>query len=206
MDITKLQLDEFLEKVASDDLSPAGGSVCALCGSLGSALAQMVCNVTVNKKGYEVYNKEILEMSKKITVIQTELLNLVEEDKKAFNKVFKVIKMSKNDKEKSLYMQDAMKGATLTPFRILELSNTALNIMENSYNITNKNSLSDLGVCATTLKASAEGSYLTIMFNLSKIKDDKFINKYKKESEYLYENSLEIANSIYAKVLENAIL
>ena len=37
-------IKEFLLETASDSPAPGGGSIAALCGALGSALASMVCN------------------------------------------------------------------------------------------------------------------------------------------------------------------
>lgn len=202
MELIELELKHFLNKVASNEVSPAGGSVCALCGALGSALSQMVCNVSVNKKEYEKYSKEISAILNEIKNIQSELNALIDKDKIAFSKVYEVIKISKDDKNRKMYMENALKDATLVPFEILENSYKILKLIENFASITNKNSLADLGVCAIMLKASIEGAYLTINFNLSKIKDEKFVSKYKIESLDIYKNSIERANIIYSEILQ----
>jgi len=43
----------FVDEVSTESPAPGGGSVAALMGSLGAALATMVANLTVGKKGYE---------------------------------------------------------------------------------------------------------------------------------------------------------
>ena len=46
---------EFIEKLSSKSPTPGGGGVSALIGSLGTALGGMVCNLTIGKKKYEIY-------------------------------------------------------------------------------------------------------------------------------------------------------
>lgn len=209
MELTKLRVDEFLNEVQDSNVSPAGGSVCALCGTLGVSLSQMVCNVTIGKKGYEENDEYISDMLKKIIDLQNKLVILIDEDKNAFNLVYKAIKMPKITKEeiylRNSTMEEAMKNATLVPFEILKFCYETLNIIENFADITNKNSLSDLGVSAITLKSAVEGSYLTVNYNLSKIKDKSFVDKYKDESEKLYKKSLNISNSIYLEILSKVL-
>lgn len=51
--LVELTVKDFLDKVAGSDPVPGGGSVAALSGALASALATMVANLTIGKKGYE---------------------------------------------------------------------------------------------------------------------------------------------------------
>ena len=48
-----MTVDRFVDEVSSNSPAPGGGSVAALAGSLGAALAAMVANLTVGKAGYE---------------------------------------------------------------------------------------------------------------------------------------------------------
>jgi len=51
--LVKREVRDFVNEVSMDSPAPGGGSVAALCGALGAALAAMVSNLTVGKKGYE---------------------------------------------------------------------------------------------------------------------------------------------------------
>ena len=51
--LVDLTVKEFLNKVAGSDPVPGGGSIAALNGAVASALAAMVANLTIGKKGYE---------------------------------------------------------------------------------------------------------------------------------------------------------
>ena len=50
--LVDLTVKEFLNKVAGSDPVPGGGSIAALNGAVASALAAMVANLTIGKKGY----------------------------------------------------------------------------------------------------------------------------------------------------------
>ena len=55
--LVDLTLKEFMNKVAGSDPVPGGGSIAALNGAIASALAAMVANLTIGKKGYEEHEE-----------------------------------------------------------------------------------------------------------------------------------------------------
>ena len=52
----------FADELSTDSPAPGGGSVAALCGSLGAALAGMVANLTVGRKGQEDVWEEMIHV------------------------------------------------------------------------------------------------------------------------------------------------
>lgn len=60
--MTNLTIPQFLEATASDAPVPGGGSVSALCGSLGAALGTMVCRLTLGRKKYAEHQDTIMEI------------------------------------------------------------------------------------------------------------------------------------------------
>ena len=69
--LVDLPIKTFLEKVASGDPVPGGGSVSALCGALSAALAEMVARLTVGKtndKAIEAKMSEIMDTASKMRV------------------------------------------------------------------------------------------------------------------------------------------
>lgn len=61
--LVDLTVKEFLNKVAGSDPVPGGGSIAALNGAIASALAAMVANLTIGKKGYELHEELIRHIS-----------------------------------------------------------------------------------------------------------------------------------------------
>ena len=83
----------FVDELSTDSPAPGGGSVAALCGAMGAALASMVANLTVGKKKFE----EAWEPMKKAACRGQELkdwfLDAVDEDTAAFNLVMAAFRM-----------------------------------------------------------------------------------------------------------------
>ncbi|MDD4000978.1 MAG: cyclodeaminase/cyclohydrolase family protein, partial [Bacilli bacterium] len=61
--------NEFIDELSSRAAVPGGGSSCALVGSLGSALSNMVCQLTLGKKKYESVEEDIKNILIKSTDI-----------------------------------------------------------------------------------------------------------------------------------------
>ena len=54
--LAELTLQQFIDKVISNDPVPGGGSVSALNGALAASLSAMVANLTVGRKKYVEVN------------------------------------------------------------------------------------------------------------------------------------------------------
>ncbi len=207
MKLVDLKVDGFVNELASDSPAPGGGSVAALCGSLGVALSEMVCHLTVGKKKYEENEAEVIKIRETVSALKGKLLVAIDKDTEAFNGVSAVFSMPKDtDEEKELRkaaMQSALKEATIVPFEVMELCYEGLKAIENAVSITNTNCASDLGVSALTLKTGVQGAYLNVLINISGIKDEAFVTEYKGKIEEVYNNSLKIADKVYDEVLKS---
>src|SRR5687767_3857701 len=80
-------LGEFIAAVASPSPTPGGGSVAALAGALGAALAQMVAGLTIGKKKYAAVESEMKEIALQATGLVNELSSLVKRDAEAYGAV-----------------------------------------------------------------------------------------------------------------------
>lgn len=63
--LVDMNINEFLDELASNSPAPGGGSVAALSGALGTALSSMVCNLTIGKERYEDVQDEIKDALEK---------------------------------------------------------------------------------------------------------------------------------------------
>ncbi|MDX9957774.1 MAG: glutamate formimidoyltransferase, partial [Spirochaetia bacterium] len=85
----------FVDEVSSESPAPGGGSVAALAGSLAAALAAMVANLTVGKKGYENAWDSMSELAVQAQDVKARLARAVDEDTQAFNAVMAAMKLPK---------------------------------------------------------------------------------------------------------------
>ena len=52
MNLVEQRVVDFVAATASKEPTPGGGAIAALTAATGAALAEMVANLTVGKKGY----------------------------------------------------------------------------------------------------------------------------------------------------------
>lgn len=200
----------FVEELASNSPAPGGGSVAALCGSLGSALGSMVFNLTVGKKAYLALGDEERASVDKGLFIANELkdsfLNLMNEDTEAFNKLMAAFKMEKETEEqkslRALEIQKAYKAATEIPLEVARKAYDIYEIIEIAVDHGNKNAISDAGVAALLAQAAIEGAIMNVKINLGSIKDEEFTTSIREEIHIISEDGKKKQEEIL-KVVNN---
>jgi len=194
-----LKVQEFVEKTASNDPVPGGGSIAALSGAIASALVEMVANLTVGKKKYEQQEDKMIKIQKDIEIYRNEFLNLIDEDANAFDLVMKAFKLPKeSDDEKNirnLKIQEGFKVAAIVPMKIAKKSYKLMDYCEEVIVNGNKNAVTD-GMVATMLARTATlSAIINVKINLSSIKDEKFVKDLSDEIAIL-ENKVKEKESI----------
>jgi glutamate formiminotransferase/formiminotetrahydrofolate cyclodeaminase len=110
--------------------------------------------------------------------LKDELLDLVDEDTKAFDEVMRAFGLPKtSDDEKaarSSAIQDATRYAAEVPFRTMERSLEAFEIIQAMAETGNPNSVSDAGVGALCARSAVMGAGLNVRINASSLKDRAF--------------------------------
>jgi formiminotetrahydrofolate cyclodeaminase len=204
MKLAEMKVNEFLELLASKEPAPGGGTVSALLGASGTALCSMIANLTVGKEKFkdkEPLMAEILSESQKL---QDALESLIDEDTDAFNEVSKAFKMPKDTDEqktaRKAAVQQALKHATLVPFKTMEYSAAALKLFERAAGNTNPTAASDNGVGILCLKSALHGAWMNVRINLSSINDQEFFKEIDEKSKVLLNESTALADSLYERV------
>ena len=93
--LVDLTVKEFLNKVAGSDPVPGGGSIAALNGAVASALAAMVANLTIGKKGYEEHEELMKHISEVALQVKDTFIGDIDRDSEAYDSVFACFKMPK---------------------------------------------------------------------------------------------------------------
>lgn len=181
-----LSLQAFAEETASESPAPGGGSVSAYLGSLGAALGGMVANLSAHKRGWDHRWEEFSDWAEKAKTCQNKLLNLVDEDTKAFNTIMAAFGLPKTNPEDAEVRSHTIQQATLHAIQVpLEVMKTALQSMDTIQamaEIGNPNSVSDAGVAALCAKAAVHGAFLNVLINLNGLKDKSMAASLKHEA------------------------
>ncbi len=176
--LVSLTVERFVDEVSSNSPAPGGGSVAALAGSLGAALAAMVANLTVGKAGYESAWKSSSVLAERAQALKASLLRAVDDDTKAFDDVLTAMRLPKGtDAEKSTRsaaIAAAYEKATSVPLATARLCLEAIVLAEEAARTGNRNSASDAGVGALLAKAGLESAILNVRINLPSVREGAF--------------------------------
>lgn len=193
--LVDLTVKEFLNKVAGSDPVPGGGSVAALNGAIASALATMVANLTIGKKGYEIH-QDLMEHITEVARQQIEQFVVdVDKDSDAYNQVFACFKMPKStDEEKaarSAAIQEATKYAAMVPMQVARNAYQLMDIISDVAHLGNQNAVTDACVAMMAARSAVLGALMNVRINLGSIKDAEFVQKLKTEADELEHHACE---------------
>lgn len=168
----------FANETASESPAPGGGSISAYMGALGASLATMVANLSSHKPGWDDRWEEFSQVAEKGQKLKDELLDLVDEDTNAFNKIMEALQMpKKTDAEKAARMEAlelASQYATQVPFKTMSVAFKAFEVVEAMVKNGNPASVSDAGVGALCCRSAVMGAYLNVKINAAGLKDRAF--------------------------------
>ncbi len=179
--LVRKDLRDFANAVSSDSPAPGGGSVSALAGALGAALAAMVANLTVGKRDYDAFWEEMKTVAIHAQQFKDELLRAVDRDTEAFNQVMAAFALPKKSAEQMAQREQAVEQATknacLVPLEVMKNALEVLKLARIVAESGNANAVSDAGVAALTALAAVQGAGLNVKINLPGIKDREFVDQ-----------------------------
>ncbi|HDG68580.1 MAG TPA: glutamate formimidoyltransferase, partial [candidate division Zixibacteria bacterium] len=202
--LVRMETVDFVDEVSRDSPAPGGGSVAALAGSLGAALASMVANLTANKHSRGEFKDRLISIAEKAQEVKDALIRAVDEDTQAFNDYLEALRMPKGTPEERKAREEAiqagLKKAVRVPLRTAELSMEALKLAAEIAEIGNKASVSDAGVGAQIALTGVIGGVLNVLINLKDIKDREFVEDMKRRCAELESEAKMLAERVLAKV------
>ena len=196
--------EKFTDELNSKAPVPGGGSVAALVGSLGSALAGMVAALTTGKKKYAEYEEDIQRILKESRALQDELMQQINRDAENFLPFSRCYGLpAGTDEEKAVKekkMQEALRTAVAAPIDIIKIAYKALKLQEELLEKGSRIALSDVGCGALCLKSSMQMAWLNVIINLKSIHDPDYVESVRNELLPLLEEGEALADRIYASV------
>lgn len=180
---------QFIEELASAAPTPGGGAACAYVGVLATCLTSMVGNLTVGKERYRNVEEEARQKLVQLEGIRERLANLVRADEEAFAPLAAAYRMPRGtDEERALReaaVQEALYGASEVPLEVMETILEALGVAKFFAYNGNRSALSDIGAAATFARAAAHGVRMTVVANISYMKDEQRARIYKQRMDSL---------------------
>ena len=175
--LVRMTAEGFARETASESPAPGGGSISAYMGALAAALGTMVANLSAHKRGWDDRWKEFSDVAEKGQALMQELLDLVDEDTAAFDRIMACFGLPKGTEEEKAARAAAIEDATLyaasVPLKTMEASLKALPLALEMAQKGNPASASDAGVAALAARAACRGAELNVRINASGLKDPK---------------------------------
>ena len=179
-----LDIENYIQAVASAEPVPGGGSVAGVVASLGAALGSMVTNFTVGKKKYAEHQKKAEETLHNLNDQIRKLMDLAQKDINTYatvSKAYALPKETKEDKKNRVAaIESASEIALKVPFEIMKVSSKVSDTLKSLSLYGNANLDSDMAGSALLIQAASETSFFCVYANLPFIKDMDKVNSIKK--------------------------
>lgn len=200
--LVDLNLSQFANETSSESPAPGGGSISAYCGAMGAALGTMVANLSAHKRGWDSRWEEFSQWAQKGIEYQNQLLNLVDEDTNAFNKIMEAFRLPKESQQnidtRNEAIQSATKYAIETPFKVMETAFQSMEVMKAMAQIGNPNSITDAAVGALCATTAVRGAFLNVKINCGDCQDKEFVNAIIKKGNKIVAQAQAIESEIMA--------
>ena len=173
--LVRMSAEGFARETAAESPAPGGGSISAYMGALAAALGTMVANLSAHKRGWDERWKEFSDVAEQGQALMQELLDLVDEDTAAFDRIMACFGMPKGTEEEKAARAAAIEEATLqaasVPLRTMEAALKTLPLALEMARSGNPASASDAGVAALAALAAVRGAALNVRINAAGLSD-----------------------------------
>jgi len=190
----------FAEVLASREPVPGGGGASALVGALGVALCSMVGNLTVGRKKYAQYENDLKVILIEAEGVRNKLLELIDEDAKAFDPLAKAYSISKDDPQRQEIMEKVLTDACIAPLEMMRCCCHAIELLEEMLDKGSVTLVSDVGCGALFSKAALSGASLNIFINSASLSDREKAKAIEREADAMLEKYIPRAEAVAKEV------
>jgi methenyltetrahydrofolate cyclohydrolase len=170
MALLDLGANALLDRFASPDPTPGGGSAAALAGAIGASLVAMVCAMPKTRTGSEAERERLTAALGWARESGSRLRLLVDEDAAAYDAVVAAYRLPKGTDPEKAARKDAvakaMSGATAVPQRTAEACLVVLRAASEALAHGNPNATSDARTAGALAWAGLLGAAENVRINL----------------------------------------
>lgn len=173
--LTELTVRSLVERLATRDPVPGGGSAAALAGAMAAALIRMVVELTLGRAESRSA-EDVGGIGSAATSWQSELLNLVDLDANAYSGVVEARRLPRGTdletQARDVQFAAAMREATRAPMHTIRAAVAVLELAEQLAPVGTPYAITDVGVAAGLAAAAARGAALNVRINLAYVTDE----------------------------------
>jgi glutamate formiminotransferase/formiminotetrahydrofolate cyclodeaminase len=195
---------DFVDEVSRDTPAPGGGSVAALAGAIGGALASMVANLSVGKGEFDEHYDRLCDLATRAQTVKDALIRAVDDDTRAFDSVLVGIRMPKDTEAereaRAAAILEGYKEATLVPMATVERCFEALGLCRDMAELATPEMISDAGSGALMAHAGLKAAAYNVRINLPNISDEAFCAEIRDRLGGIVEAAGKVLSVVEAKV------
>ncbi len=201
-------LQQYLDDLASSQSTPGGGSASALSGALGAGLASMVARLTIDKKGYEEVQTEIVELVKQTEELRARFQHLLQEDVEAYGRLSACFTMPRTTDEERAARTEAIQArladAALVPLEVAERAAELVRSCQRIAEIGNKTVLSDIATGTMLATSAGTGASWMVRTNLIAMKNMTLVEQLSERLNKALDTIAEYSQQVVSLVEEKA--
>jgi glutamate formiminotransferase / formiminotetrahydrofolate cyclodeaminase len=197
--------ETFLDAVAAAEATPGGGSVSAMAGALGAALATMVGRLTADRPPSSEAGEAMREAVRRAEDLRAALTRRVDEDAAAYTAVMRARRLPQRTESAKRQRREAIESAMVQATEVLlgtaRASRDALDVIALVVDRSSVHAVTDAGTGAWMALAAVQGAALAIRANARLIADASRAEAWRQEAEARVSEAQRLNEEIQARVI-----
>ena len=177
-ELQTMSVARFAEALATASPAPGGSCAAAVPGALAAGLVEMAARLSAQSDPFSDLAYEMEAVASEADRLRAALLDLVDEDADAFDRVMAARRLPNLTSEQRAVrlreVQRAYRAAVKPPLRVCRRSLRVLELAVEASERGNPNAASDAGVAALLAAASVEAAALSVEIELGPVEDEDF--------------------------------
>lgn len=190
----KDKINDILLDLENKEIDIAGGAVVGMVLSITNSLIKYISNLTIGKKKYLEFQKEIESILFDAEELKQNTLRIIDKDKEILEEILSAYKLRRENVEN---YNNVNKKAVEFCMQVVDMAFETLKLTERISKVGNRMLVSDFKVCASYSYASVESAIVNVNINLDSIDSNRYKTEIKNKCDIILKKAEKIKVNIY---------